>query len=513
MLFTFNLNLNKVLKNTDLFRISQLNDTSYVNQSLYTNNISLDNFKNIDNYFFRSILSYINNEYLLSKSNDWILKENFNNLKYDYIKKYFFIFVNDNKKISFYKDLIYMNLLKVYMSPKTSGSLIPGISDYYNKLKLLSKDYYNDMLKVLVYFKSKFLLDNNLDAIDTELKYDQVLASVFSFNKAEWNYMMYYIYNLYDLWKKDNFFSWLTSFSDTYFKSNWIKIQEDKLLWYDNSKNLKMWYYVSFLENVIKSHLLDNTKNENTVWIINLFNKYSLLSVNVYLDWSTDKKKTIIVMQLNLLKKLSEYIRNNFFESELDKWIMLVKKKWLNLSTNTISLFDKSYNNIYKFFINNKSVFDENLENDFLYLKDYEYVSLNFDEYISALKNYDKYKLIKSNLYSIETVWWSNIKKVNYTVWDIKNYLANFNWVNVESIKIKTDETWNMYNVSFSVLKKDFSFELYPYNNFSIKNIYIDWVKKNLAYSLNLIKEKMDERSKTLSLIDDKKKMILKTFL
>jgi hypothetical protein len=59
---------------------------------------------------------------------------------------------------------------------------------------------------------------------------------------------------------------------------------------------------------------------------------------------------------------------------------------------------------LYDFFVYNKKVFDENSENDYLYLKDYEFISFNFTEYISALKNYDKYKLEKSELYSIKTV-------------------------------------------------------------------------------------------------------------
>jgi hypothetical protein len=185
MLLTFNMRLNKILKNSDLFRISQLNDINYVNQSLYASNYKLDSFVNLDNYFYKSVLSYFTNEYNTSKTDDFILEKSFDSLSYDYIKKYFYIFVNDNKKISYYKDLIYMNLLKIYMSPEINNNIFIETEDYYKNLKILSQKDYNEMLKVLVYFKSKFLIDNKIAIIETELKYDKLLSTIFSFQKMD----------------------------------------------------------------------------------------------------------------------------------------------------------------------------------------------------------------------------------------------------------------------------------------------------------------------------------------
>jgi hypothetical protein len=132
----------------------------------------LTNSINLDNYFFKSVLSYFENEYKENKEIDPVLKENFNNMTYDYIKKYFYIFVNDNKKIAYYKDLIYMNLLSIYMSSENNNSIFLETEDYYKKLKELSQDDYNEMLKVLLYFKRKFLCDNTLENIEKETMYD-----------------------------------------------------------------------------------------------------------------------------------------------------------------------------------------------------------------------------------------------------------------------------------------------------------------------------------------------------
>ncbi len=519
MLFKFNLKLNNILANSDLFRVYQLNDgTSYVNQNLYTSLYNLENFPNLDNYFFKGTLNYFKNEYKNNTVIDSILKENFNNMTYDYIKKYFYIFVNDNKKIAYYKDLIYMNLLKIYMSSDNNNSIFSETQDYYKNLKNLSKDDYNDMIKILVYFKNKFLYDNKPENIEKEMKYDEILWGVLGFQKLEWNYMLYYIFNLYDLWENDDFFNWIISFSDSFLWDNWLKIEENKLLWYNDSKNIKLWYYISFLENIIRSHLLNNFNIDEIKGIINVFNKYSLLSTNIYSNWNEWVKKTAMVLHINLLKELSEYFRNAFFEKDLERWVMLVKKSKINIESDIILLFDRSYNNLINFFKSNKFIFNEDLENDNLNLKEYEFISINFLEYLNALENYDKYKSEKNDLYNIKTIWWDNIKKVFYTVDDINNYLADFNWVDKNSIKIKTDAIGNIFSLALTIGWKDFSFDLYPYDNYLLKNIYIDWVKKSFSYPLGLIKEQMDKKFEKSSNPEDKnindfKNFFINTFL
>lgn len=518
MLFTFNLNLNKILANSDWFRVSQLNSISYVNQNLYSNLFSLEKFPNLDNYFFKSVLIYSYSEFTNNNIDDSILKENFNNMTYDYIKKYFSIFINNNKKTAYYKDLIYMNLLKIYMSSENSDSIYSDTESYFNKLKELNQNEYNNMVKILTYFKSKFLSDNSLQNIEKEIKYDKILWWVLWFKKLEWNYMLYYIFNLYDLWKNDKFFNWIISFSDTFLWSNWLKIEEDKLLWYNDSQNIKLGYYISFLENLIRSHLIDSFDNDKIKGIIEIFNKYSLLSANIYSTWKADSKKTAMVLHLNLLKDLSEYIRNTFFEKDLERSVMLVKKQNINIDNDTISLLDKGYNNLLNFFTNNKWAFDESSEKDNLYIKEYEFISINFLEYLSALKNYDKYKTEKNDLYNIKTIWWGNIKKVFYTVDDITNYLAGFNWVDQNSIKIKTDAVGNIFSIALNIWWKDFSFDLYPYDNYLVNNIYIDWVKKSFSYPLGLIKEQMDKKFESSSKPEDKnlndfKNFFINTFL
>jgi hypothetical protein len=82
----------------------------------------------------------------------------------------------------------------------------------------------------------------------------------------------------------------------------------------------------------------------------------------------------------------------------------LVKKQNINIESDIILLFDRSYNNLINFFNTNKLIFNENLENDNLNLKEYEFISINFLEYLNALTNYEKYKSEKNDLYNIKTI-------------------------------------------------------------------------------------------------------------
>gem|GEM_PF-4691662 len=65
-----------------------------------------------------------------------------------------------------------------------------------------------------------------------------------------------------------------------------------------------MSYYIIFLENIISSNLLTNVKIEDINYIFDVFRDYSILSTSIISTLEDNKKKTTIVLQLELLKKL-----------------------------------------------------------------------------------------------------------------------------------------------------------------------------------------------------------------
>lgn len=512
MLFSFKPSLNRILKNSDLLRVSQINEINYVKDSLYSKKISLDEFSSLNNEFFKNILSYFYYQYLLHEGTKLSVNTNFDTWIYDNIKKYFIFFVNDNKKIGYYKDMIYINLFKIWYLDINEINLYNETVNYFGELQKLDKKSYDEMLTYLIYFKTKILFDYDVtdDFVAEKKNYDEMYSRVLSFQNIESNYLLYSIFNSYDLWEKDKFFNWLISFSEEFLWSNWLKIEKDKLSWYTDAKSIKLWYYILFLEDLIKSNLWDDFDINNTKYIFEIFNKYSLLSVNIYSSQDDNKKKTLIFLHLNLLKDLEKFFRQTFFESELENWKILVKKKWYEVENNLILSFENSFNNLLNFFNKNKWIFDESLEKDSLYLNDYNDINKKFTEYISALKDYENYKVEKSDLWNIKTIWWDSWSIV-YNLENINEYISHFNWLNNDSYKVSTSDD-SVFNISMNIWWKNIVFDLFPYDSFYLRNLFIDWVKNNWSYNLSSTKEKWDENYKKAFNSQDKDKYNFSNF-
>lgn len=490
ILFSFKTSLNKILYNSDLLRIQQLNSLSYIKDSLYSKNLSLTDYERLDNNFFKDILNYFNFKYLKNKEEDLNQNTNFDIWMYDNIKKYFSIFINENKKAAYYKDLIYINLIKIWYLDILDKNLYKETETYFQELKDLNNSDYNEMLKYLIYFKEKNLFDYDItdNYIAEKKNYDEMYSSILWFQWVNSDYLIYSIFNSYDLWEKDKFFNWLATFSDNFLWANWIKISNNKLLWDTASKNVKLWYYILFLEDIIKANLTTDFNINDVKYIFDIFNKYSLLSVDTYSSLDNNKKKTLIVFHLWLLKNLEQFFRYTFFDKKLENDKILVKKSWVEIWNNLVLSFEKSFNVLLDFYTKNKLLFNESLEKDSLYLKDYNEVIWKFTEYISALKDYDKYKLDKNYLWDVNTVQ-INDNKV-YTIYDITDFLSKFNWLYNDSYKVSTVDN-KIYSVDMNLWWKNIKFDLYPYDSFYLKNLYINWEKKSVSYNLNNIKEKI----------------------
>jgi len=483
MFFTIKLNLNKILTNADYYRISQVNEIKYIKDNLFDKNLDLITYPTINNSFIKQTFEYINNEIIKNRTDTNYLLSDYDVSMYDYLKKYFTVFVNNNKKTAYYKDLIYINLLNIYKNKNSNEKTYDETISYYQELKKLNEEEYNNMIKFLYYFKTKFMSDISISTIDIEDKYDNMFKKILWLNDIVWNNVIYHVYNMYDTWNKTDFFEWISDFLDNYLWENWIEIKENILVWLSSSKNLAMWYYVFFIENIIKSYLSGDIDSKEVESIFNIFYKYSLISTNTY-SWETDeKKKTILVLQLSLLKNLDKFVRNYFFEEDLDKVIFLVRKKWVDFEDNVYLLLEKGFNNIHNFYDENKSIFNEKSESDSIYMKDYEDEILKFFDYINALKNYDKYKLSKTTQESNDPQTDSN---KDYTMSDIIEYMSKFNWVYKDYLSVKPSEEDNqVFYITIKLSWHKLLFDLYSKKNFLMNNIYLDWNKLNWSYTLN----------------------------
>lgn len=491
--------LNRILGNADLLRLSQVNDINYFKKSIYIDEVNYEDHKDLDNDFFKTFVKYYYNWQQVILNKKISLNSSLDISSYDKLKKYFSFFVNKTKKISYYKDLIYINLINIYKNDYNDSSFQDLIL-YFNDLKSLDTSSYEEMVGYLNYFKYIYTYEFDLSTknLEKKIKYDDVYWKILWYKQLESDYILYSIFNLYDIWEKNNFFDWIISFSTDYLWTTWVKLGDSKITWYKDSKNIELWYYIVFLENIIKSNLSEKLITGDIKYIFDIFNKYSLLSSNIYSTLDDNKKKTSIVLQLELLKSLNDFFKKTFFEEELENWIVLVKKKWYDLDVKYFVTFENSFKNLVNFFENNKSLFDQTLEKDSLYINDYLSIITKFDDYISALKDYKNYKLKKSESWNIETIGLDN-DKIVYTLDIIDKYLSGFNWLNNDSYKITTTDN-KVFDIKMILGWKLITFDLYPYESFYLRNLYIDWIKKDsYTYNLSDIKKKMDELYKSTS--------------
>ncbi|MDD3302179.1 MAG: hypothetical protein PHN31_01360 [Candidatus Gracilibacteria bacterium] len=485
MFFTIKLNLNKILTNADYYRISQVNDIKYIKDNLFDKDLDLNTYPTLNNSFIKQTFEYLNNEIVKNRTDTNYLLSDYDVGMYDYLKKYFTVFVNDNKKIAYYKDLIYINLLDIYKNKNSNEKIYIDTISYYQELKKLGSDEYDNMVKFIYYFKTKFMSDISINTVDIEDKYDSMLKKILGTRDIGGNNVIYHVYNMYDTGNKTDFFEGIADFLDNYLGENGIEIKEDKLVGFSSSKNLAMGYYVFFIENIVKSYLSGDVDSTEIESIFNIFYKYSLISTNTYSGTTDEKKKTMLVLQLSLLKKLDSFVRNYFFEKDLDKIIFLVRKKGIDLDDNVYLLLEKGFNNIHNFYDENKNIFNDKSESDSIYMKDYEEEILKFLDYINALRNYDKYKLSKTeqDLSGSQT----NTNK-DYTLHDIIVYMLNFNGVYKDYLGVKaTEEDSQVFNITIKLSGQKLVFDIYPKKNFLINNIYLDGKKFNGSYTLSKV--------------------------
>ncbi len=495
MYYSIDLSLNENIANADYLRIIQLNAIKYIDDKLYKIEEKSNDFR-LNEKFFSDIIKFFKSEEEYYKKDNIVLNNNYDETKYDYLSKNFWLLVNNSKKSLYYKDLIYMSLLKIYNSDKITDIEIDKTKKYFLKLKEIDLKWFEETKVLLSYFNSMILLDKKINQIDKKTKFNLLLSDILWFKNVNSNDLLYFLYDLYDFWEEKLFFDWIINFSNIYLMENWLEIKNDKLLWYDYVKNFKMWYYIWFLENIIKTNL-QSGNNEKIKEIISLFYKYSRLSVSVYSNLE-DKRKTMIILHINFLKEFSDFIRKAFFENNLENDYLLILKNSLNYSSDDIYYLEKWYSNIYNFFNVNKIIFDSNQERDKIYLDEYARINWNMQDYISAIKNYNKYKLDKSWIYNDILL----EKETNVSTWkiyttsEIEKYFSKFNWVSKTGFFVETLDN-KKYIITMIISWKKFEFEFFPEENFLIKWITIDWEKLKLNYSLNLIEERYKSKEKS----------------
>lgn len=477
MYFWFSPKRFKYVKSADSLRISQLWILNYFNWD-FNKIINNDSLKFIDNLEKKEFLkeSLIN---IISKQKEY-LKEFINkkNTKIstiswiDFIEKYFVIFYNERKKSIYYKNKILENSIKLLNENKKNSTLVGNILGDLDSLKNVNEKEYNEMKKILRKFFFLILYDLDEDGEIIELNYSKIIVKLFDLKDNRKLNLLKNVDRYNFLWNVDNYFNLLN-----------LSINNDL-------DNLSLEYYILFKQNMLISNMSNkDLSNELYDILLNWFISYSD-NIENYFD-EKDEKKIIqnIIYNKTLLDIFYESLSFRYFENEKNsQWLLILK--WVNI--NNIDEIKSAISKIFKKYKKSISFLDSNKTKYSSLIEKYDNLEVLINEYISALSNYSLYE--------------ENYSKVNRALIDVKiyqddeeilskksfeEYIQKFNWINKDSIELEVVDNlyYKINNIFINNLV--FSFELYPYSwylikNIKVKNRTIDKTTREFAFYNNL---------------------------
>jgi len=503
---------NKLLHNVDLLKISQSFILEYFNEPLNSKENTINPTflstlsSNESEYsFLRNTFHYILWEY--QKSNQEI--QYFSDAVFSpfpgeiYIKKYYELLLNDEKKQTYNKNLILKSLYKILNENNGISESIDFISTTMLHFKKNNPDEYKKMIWIIYFYYKNILFISSEDNSHI-LNFSHLYSGL---NDKKTSYIAPSILSLrntflsYDIDQSNNFYNNLNKFLKKYEKDGNIKSNDS---------------FLFFLEQI----LVKNFRNENTNTneLILFFNNYVKISETYYNTTNLTILHTWLKINSEILKSFTYIIKNNFFEeARTREWLL----KTLNTKNNkyeNFSLLQKNIIKLIKFYNVNKNILDP--ENNFekSLIDDYVELQLIFDEYFLALNDYKAYTIKYDSRFQIDNTNEDN-KANQLTKAKALNFLWTFQWLlftetvielkkynycqnpQIEELSINDSWEYECYKINnLNIWKEKFSFLLHPYNGNKINNITFEkngiLDEKKWSYDLDDMKESLEQKYK-----------------
>lgn len=539
MYFSFNSLRNFYLKNADLFRISIINNVSYIKEQVYTINreinndflskINISKDEKIDS-FLKTFLNFISKQEISSISNlDSIKNSQVKWITWKfYIESYALFLYNDEKKLLYYKNSLLQKLKNLLETEKLDNSSVSDIVNDLDSIKDFSSTDYQAGLSLINWFYKEVLNNNSFSNFFVELNYQTLLEKISSnsTNLKLYSYLnsLYWAYDTNQFDK--SFFYYFSDYINNYlFKEFSIEKDENWELFFKNKKlqvnleNAKLLNYFSFLlYNIIYNSrdLKDNFRDD----LLENINDYVLIN-NLVTKTLGDDKRTLAQLYYNndIARKILLNFKDIFFENMRDENKLLVLKTWvLNLwfTNDQFSKLELFFKLLSTFYTKNLTLLDITLEKDKLVDDSYKEITSTFLEYIIAAKDYETYTLkydeIKKWIIWLKTITQEEDDK-NYVFnrENFINYINQFNWVDVSDVAVTIESDY--YHIeNLKIFWNIFSFDLYPNNSNRISNIKIWGSEKNISYKLDSVKENWEDQYKNSVEPDEKDKYDFKNF-
>ncbi|MDD5770425.1 MAG: hypothetical protein PHE25_05645, partial [Candidatus Gracilibacteria bacterium] len=507
--FGFSSSRNKFLKNADLLRIDTLSNIFYFNQNFLTkeNKINFLFFKKIYSKNDGITFDFLNVFLSLVYSSDKTNKYNPDNINsnlflggqidgYDYINRYFLIFLNDEKKIIYYEKNIINNLNKLFKNKERIDK--DETIDSLNGLKELNKVEYDKFIKIIYYYYDNLLKINSLDYIDNTFLLSEIILNHKSGTNLSFLKSSFFLNKVYFLinnktYELDYLQTSLLEFLSYYLKENHINIENDYSIKVENKNIIKTMEYLSFF---IKNILLYNVKFSdvnNIKNILGIYNIYINFKININNFSNFQKSGTIIIENSFIIDKILYEIRNNFFKNDLNKDGLLELSDKNTLDSDKLDLLNNVVNSFFNFYKLRKGGLEKK---DQIYNDIYAKNRLTYTQYYDALKNYSEYRINynKKSITLLETQ--TLLEQKNQIILSKQNlidYLSYFEGLDMSKLDFEIIKNQHYEIRDLYINGEKFSFDLYPLESNGMKNIFRNGEKLTSTYDLDNVKYTWDK--------------------
>lgn len=476
MWIRFNPSQNINIKSADILKLSQWYSISYFSEALIKNNelnnsfikniiweenSNLEEIENIFNFIYIESNNRNKNLDFLNSYKLWTL------LGERFIEWYSNLFLNDVKKVVYYKNTILKALWSINKEDNINDEDITYIYDLMNKVKSINNTDYNEMKKIIYFF-----IDNALNSYDYPI--DKKINFSKLFNKIENKDYIFENNELIKLIKSYSIFDYNNSietnirYDELYKNLNSIDYNLVSTNYSENEKS----YLILFLNKIIISWF---DLRVNIDYLVKIFDNYSSISLPYYSKLEQARARTWISEYYTILDKLLNRIRIYFFQANRNnEWLLVLNNE--SIGNNEINNIQKNINSLVNFYTQNKTSLQEKEKQK--YEENYELIITKSEEYFSALKDYNFYELNKRE--QDKYLFTDEITQYSLSTENAITYLSQFNYLDLSQSNIEL-RWYNYCEANWDDIDINDPSEAYCYK---ISNIILSFGNKRLDFNL-----------------------------
>lgn len=484
------------LKNADALRVETVYQLGYLGlpTSQIDQNTFLKKYSEGAESFFQTSLKYIQKQDTQKEQVlDAFLQSNITQISgFSLLKRYMYVFVNTEKKKTFYKNIVLSGLVQIMRSQEYNQNYIDQLKQDFETLRGIDIVSYNELLKLKEEYMSIVMGSSKKEFIVpkialSSLYHTQEIRDTFNFPVE--SFVLYQEYNVTQNFSPEVTKLFLESFR-TYTQQNTFQ----------DTAGLRYQYFAYLLEQQLRFLLQTHVDEFSITSLSNLLKNHIDITENFY----TAEKNTRISMMYSyadILEQIALFLRTNYFNPARDKEGLLVSNLQRSMLGNQRAFLKTQIERVYALYDENKKFLLPSSSRDRAIASWITESRSQITEYFSALNNYEsyvsEYDLSKKNLLNINTFW--SKEDTSLTESKLRQYMAQFKWVSLDDASITVNP--NSYEVKGAYVRwETFDFTLFPDAEHRIQDMSIAKKLSPFVYKLDIIQDEWNEKFSSASI-------------